>query len=56
MQRIVIDKLKNDTGVYYHKIYRNPNLLPCLQLKKLAEEFLKTLNLNENDFDKTIDR
>lgn len=56
MQRIVIDKLKNDTGVYYHKIYRNPTLLPCLQLRILAEEFLKTLNLNNDDFDNFIDR
>ena len=56
MQKIVIDKLKNDTEIYYHKFYRNPTLLPCLQLKKLAEDFLRTLNLNENDFDHFIDR
>ena len=56
MQRIVLDKLKNDTSVYYNKIYRSPNLLPCLQIRNLAEEFLSTLNLNPNYFDHFIDR
>ena len=58
MQRILLDKLKNDTGVYYHKKYRyrNPNLLPCLELKSLAQEFLFTLNLDYKYFDHFIDR
>ena len=39
MQRIVLNKLKTDTSVYYNKIYRSPNLLPCLQIRNLAKEF-----------------
>ena len=56
MQKLVIDKLKNEIGVYYHKLYRNPSLLPYLHLKKSAEDFLNTLNLNSNDFVHFIDR
>lgn len=57
MQRIIIDKLKNDTDIYFsNKIYRNPSLLPCLELKKLAIEFLYTLNLKDSNFDHWVDR
>ena len=42
MQKIVIDKLKNDTGAYYNRLWREPSLLPCLQLKNLAEDFFNT--------------
>ena len=57
MQRIIIDKLKNDTDIYFsNKIYRNPSLLPCLELKILSKEFLSTLNLKRSNFDNWVDR
>ena len=56
MQKIVINKLKNDTDTYCNRIWREPSLLPCLELRTLAEKFLDSLNLNNNDLDIYIDR
>ena len=55
MQRIIIDKLKNDLNIYFrNKIYRYPSLLQCLELKKLPNQFLSTLYLDDSNFEHWI--
>lgn len=56
MQKIVIDKLENDTDSYYNRIWREPSLLSCLELRTLAIKFSDTLNINDNNLDICIDR
>ena len=56
MQRIVIEKLKNDTEIYYNTAWREPTLLPCLDLKSFALDFFKTLKISEKYRDIFIDR
>lgn len=56
MQKTVIEKLKKDTEVYYSTAWREPSLLPCLDLKSFATDCLKSLEINEDNRDIIIDR
>lgn len=56
MQKLVIDKLNNDTEVFYNTAWREPSLLPCLNLKSFALDFFKTLKIDEEYRDIFIDR
>ena len=56
MQKIVIDKLEKNTDSYYNRIWREPSLLPCLELRSLAIKFLDTLKINGYNFDICVDR
>jgi len=58
MQRIVIDKLKNDTEFFFcNKLYQSPSFIyPCKNLLGLAKEYLSQLNLNIRNFDHFVDR
>ena len=56
MQKIVKERLKKDSSCYYKTRWREPNLLPCLDLRILAKQFLETLEINSSDMDPFVDR
>ena len=56
MMNIIIQRFKNKSNSYYKTLWREPNLLPCLQLRDFAKEFLISLNLNSQDMDPFADR
>jgi hypothetical protein len=56
MMDIVIKRFKNHSNSYYKQLWREPSLLPCLQLRTFAKQFLETLNLSISDMDPFADR
>ena len=55
MQDIIIKRFRNNSNAYYKQKWREPSLLPCLNLRELAKNFLNTLNLNNSDMDPFAD-
>lgn len=56
MMNIVIQRLKNKSKEYYKTLWREPNLLPCLQLRDFAKEVLCSLNIDQAYMDSFADR
>ena len=56
MQKLVIEKLKNDTKIFYDTAWREPSLLPCLDLKTFAFDFFRFLGIKEENRDYFIDK
>ena len=61
MQKIVSEQLLKNSGAYYHKkknniLWREPNLLPCQNLKENALIFLRSLNIPDGLMDHFADR
>lgn len=56
MMNIVIQRFKNKSNAYYKTLWREPNLLPCLQLREFAKEVLNSLNIDPSYMDPFADR
>ena len=51
MLRQVIDRLNKSPNSEHREKWREPSLLPCLQLQAIAKAFIDTLNLKREYFD-----
>ena len=45
MMNIIIQIFKNKSKAYYKTLWREPNLLPYLQLREFAKEVLCSLDI-----------
>lgn len=45
MMNIIIQRFKNKSNAYYKTLWREPNLLPYLQLREFAKEVLCSLDI-----------
>ena len=56
MMKIIIQRFKNKSNAYYKTLWREPNLLPCLQIREFAKEVLFSLDINSVYMDSFADR